>query len=57
MVRFILIFLFIMSCLYTVREILSIIKTFRKGTEFKQKWYDTLLSFSSIAYIITFLLV
>lgn len=50
------IFLFIMSVMYTVKEGFNIFKTFRKGEEFKQPWYKTALSFGSISFIITTLI-
>ena len=56
MVKFIMIFLFIMSVMYTVKEGFNIFKTYRKGEEFKQPWYKTALSFGSISFIITTLI-
>lgn len=56
MVKFIMVFLLIMAVMYTVKEGFNIFKTFRKGEEFKQPWYKTALSFASISYIITVLI-
>ncbi len=57
MVRFIAVFLLILSVMYAFKEGFNIVKIFRKGEEFKQPWYKTLLSFLSVAYIITFIIV
>jgi hypothetical protein len=42
--------------MYSIKEAFNIFKTFRKGEEFKQPWYKTLLSFASLSYIITILI-
>lgn len=57
MIKFIAVFLLILSVMYTFKEGFNIVKTFRKGEEFKQPWHKTLLSFLSVAYIITFIIV
>ena len=57
MLNFIMTFLMVISIMYVLKEGFAIFKTFRKNEEFKQPWYKTLLSFSSISYIITFIIV
>lgn len=56
MMKFVMVFILIMSIMYIIKEVFNIFKTFRKGEEFKQPWYKTLLSFASVSYIITILI-
>lgn len=56
MLKFIMVFFLIMSIMYTLKTMFEIYKTFKKGEQFKQPWYKVLLSFSSISYIITLLI-
>ena len=55
MVKFILVFLLVMSILYIIKNGFEIIKTFLQMKEYKQEWYKMLLLFCAISYFITFL--
>lgn len=57
MLKFVLIFLTALSSLNILREILNIVKVFRRGEEYNRPWYMTLLSMLSISFLITVMII
>lgn len=57
MLKFVLIFLTALSSLNILREILNIVKVFRRGEEYKRPWYMTLISMLSISFLITVMII
>ena len=51
------IFVIILSSLYVLDRIFSLIKCFIKGEKFTQKKYERLLTFLSVAAIITYFII
>lgn len=54
---FLTVFIITLSSLYLFDRLFNIIKCFIKGEKFEQKWYQRILSFLSLASLITLLIV
>ena len=57
MITVAIVFVIILSALYVFDRIMKVLKCFISGTKFEQKRYERLLTFLSIAILITYLIV